>query len=175
MKETPLDRFKGMSLGEFLNWFDFDYDFEYDEQGKKVYGLIDLQGAYLGGIGADRFKSVKEIVDRLDTYYLDYLVENIEDDYEFEWETYEDILKWLNENVPTHYAIPYFACIVNPDLLYEERYYVADKETGTFIESVLSIDEGKKKIKGFEMLDKMESNYTPDFYDIVDEHHCSVL
>ena len=54
-------------------------------------------------------------------------------------------------------------------------YYVSDKETGTFIEKVESIEEGKKIIEQFENADKKEGTFEENFYDIVDEQHCSVL
>ena len=53
--------------------------------------------------------------------------------------------------------------------------YTADKETGTFIDQVVSIEQGLKMIAIYEWEDKGTGNYTPDFYDIVDENHCSVL
>ena len=55
-----------------------------------------------------------------------------------------------------------------------EKIFVADKETGTFITEVETVDEGFDKIKEFEEMDKAEGNYTPDFYDIVDEEHVSI-
>lgn len=53
--------------------------------------------------------------------------------------------------------------------------YTADKETGTFIEKVESIDQGLKMIAVYEWQDKVNGCYEPGFYDIVDENHCSVL
>lgn len=53
--------------------------------------------------------------------------------------------------------------------------YVANRETGTFIEEVKTIEEGKLKIKHFEENDKREDIYEASFYDIVDENHISML
>ena len=53
--------------------------------------------------------------------------------------------------------------------------YVANKETGTFIEPVENIAEGLNIISEFEKDDKEEGIFKPDFYDIVSEDHCSVL
>lgn len=53
--------------------------------------------------------------------------------------------------------------------------YVSDKETGTFIEKVESIEAGIAKIKEFEEADKQEGTFELDFYDIVDENHCSLI
>ena len=55
------------------------------------------------------------------------------------------------------------------------KLYVADKETGTFIDEVESIDEGLKLIDQYEAIDQQEGNYSPNFYDIVDEEHVSQL
>ena len=55
------------------------------------------------------------------------------------------------------------------------KIYVSDRETGTFIEEVASIEEGIMLISRFEEVDKENDSYEADFYDIVDEDHCSVL
>lgn len=54
------------------------------------------------------------------------------------------------------------------------KLYVSDKETGTFIEEVKTIEDGKKLISQYEETDKADGTYTENFYDIVDEEHCSV-
>ena len=113
-----------MKLTEFLNYFDFDYEKDNDN-----YRLIDLQGAYLGGIRNDRFNSIEDIVERLTTYYHDYIYSDITDEmmvpgadvYEGD-EYYPDILKWLKENNdygPDNYYTKLVECIVNPELLEE--------------------------------------------------------
>lgn len=67
-----------MKLSEFLNYFDFDY-----EVANGQIRLIDLQGAYLGGIDQDRFSLTEDgklaLVDRLDVYINDYIRENLEE------------------------------------------------------------------------------------------------
>lgn len=52
--------------------------------------------------------------------------------------------------------------------------YVADRETGTFIESVNSIEEAHILISEYESSDKESGIYTEDFYDIVNENHCTI-
>lgn len=52
--------------------------------------------------------------------------------------------------------------------------YVADRETGTFIESVNSIKEALNLISEYESEDKESGVYTEDFYDIVNENHCTI-
>ena len=55
------------------------------------------------------------------------------------------------------------------------KLYTADKETGTFIEKVNSIEEGKNLILAYEQQDKLENTFEPNFYDIVNEEHETVL
>lgn len=114
-----------MTLREFLNEFDFDY--EKDQDGN--YKLIDLQGAYLGGIGSEVFTNIPEIVDRLSTYYTDYIYQAIIDNtissrplYEGE-EIYDtEMLEWLKENYGAdHYITRLVECIVNPELIEEDE------------------------------------------------------
>ena len=68
---------------EFLELTEFrlvrhqnDYDEYSDEYGH--WSLIDCQGANLGDIENDRFKSATQILDRMDIYIHDYIVEDIE-------------------------------------------------------------------------------------------------
>lgn len=44
------------------------------------YGLIDLQGANLGGIEGDRFQTAAEIIDRLDVYIRDYYLDDLDEE-----------------------------------------------------------------------------------------------
>lgn len=120
-----------MSLGEFLNFFDFSYEKDKVEN-ETVYKLIDNQGANFGGIEQEEFHSISGIVDRLDIYYHDYIYDEISNEtltqrdeiYDGE-ENYSDILKWLNERKSSHpsyeYLARYCACIVDPKVLYEEE------------------------------------------------------
>ena len=55
------------------------------------------------------------------------------------------------------------------------KLYTADKETGTFIEEIKSIEEGAAMILLYEKDDIANGNYVDDFYDIVNENHESVL
>ena len=56
-----------------------------------------------------------------------------------------------------------------------KKIYVADKETGTFIEEIKTIQEGKQLIKLYEQDDKRNDCYTFDFYDIVDENRMTLI
>lgn len=53
--------------------------------------------------------------------------------------------------------------------------YTADKETGTFIEEVESIEEGKKLIKEYEEDDRKEGIFEEKFYCIVNENHETIF
>ena len=55
-----------------------------------------------------------------------------------------------------------------------EAMWVADRCTGSFIEKVDSIAAGMAIIKQFEDEDRANGDYTPDFYEIVDQDHCSI-
>ena len=55
------------------------------------------------------------------------------------------------------------------------KLYVADKETGTFIEEVQNIEEGLEIIKKYEEQDKNDNVYEENFYDIVNEDHITQI
>jgi DNA-binding transcriptional regulator YiaG len=54
------------------------------------------------------------------------------------------------------------------------RFFTADKATGAFIEECDTYDEALRLIEEDEAEDKSNGEFTEGFYDIVDEHHCSV-
>lgn len=66
------------TLREFVGEFDFDVYKTKDVDGDVVYRLIDLQKANLGGIESDEFADIESITDRLDIYYQDYFLSDIE-------------------------------------------------------------------------------------------------
>ena len=55
------------------------------------------------------------------------------------------------------------------------KIYVACRENGDFIEEVSSIEEGIKLIEKYEEEDKANGDFVENFYDVVDENHCSLL
>lgn len=71
-----------MKLTDFLGYFDFDYCL-YDNGKEKSIGLIDLQQANLGDIEGDRYEvstdGIINIIDRLDSYYEDYIFNGLEE------------------------------------------------------------------------------------------------
>ena len=50
-------------------------------------------------------------------------------------------------------------------------YYTANRETGTIIEKIKTIEEGKDLIAWYEEYDKSHGIYEENFYTIVDEEH----
>lgn len=56
-----------------------------------------------------------------------------------------------------------------------EHIYTACRETGDFIDKFDTIEEAKEAIKQYEEQDKEEGTFSDDFYDIVDENHCSIM
>lgn len=56
-----------------------------------------------------------------------------------------------------------------------KNYWTACKETGDFIEYFRTYEDAVKAIEKYEEKDKAEGNYTEDFYDIVDDEHCSII
>ena len=96
-----------MKLREFINFFEFDYELVKEADRYNI-RLVDLQGVNLGDIESDRFTlntyGIMRIVDRLDTYYDDYIVDYLIDKFEKmniikedEDYTYEELLKAYDE------------------------------------------------------------------------------
>lgn len=55
------------------------------------------------------------------------------------------------------------------------KFYTADKETGTFIDEFDSYEEAVEAIKKYELEDQSTGIYEPNFYDVVEKEHCSIL
>lgn len=55
-----------------------------------------------------------------------------------------------------------------------KKFYTADRETGTHIEAFKTYEEAKKAIEAYEAQDKADDTYEENFYDIVDEEHCTI-
>ena len=57
----------------------------------------------------------------------------------------------------------------------EKHLHVSNRETGEFICMVDSVEQGLKIIDAYEYVDKLWGTYKPNFYDIVNLNHESVL
>lgn len=55
------------------------------------------------------------------------------------------------------------------------KFYTADRETGTFIDEVGSIEEALQLIEKYEAIDIDRGIYEPGFYDVVNKRHISVI
>ena len=95
---------------EFLDLTEFilvrhqnDYDEYADEYGH--WSLIDSQGANLGDIEDDRFKSAAEILDRMDIYIHDYIIEDIQEclneaGYDYYTGNYQGMIEYCRGKLP---------------------------------------------------------------------------
>ena len=54
------------------------------------------------------------------------------------------------------------------------KIYTANRETGMFIEEFASVEEARKAIIAYEEKDKADGIYEENFYDVVDENHCTI-
>ena len=54
------------------------------------------------------------------------------------------------------------------------KIYTADKATGTFIDAFESVTDARDAIRDYEAEDRANGIYELDFYDVVDEDHCSI-
>lgn len=111
-----------MTLKEFLSNFDFEYKIE-----NGLIALVDTQGANLGNIENDRFTTVEEVIERLDTYINDDQLEGI--DYELKERgidentlsdmSLEEKVKMADDIGATVYD--YYRAILNPSLIKMEE------------------------------------------------------
>lgn len=56
-----------------------------------------------------------------------------------------------------------------------KRIYTADRETGTFIEECSNVQDALARIASYEEQDRSDGSYEEDFYDVVDENHCTLI
>ena len=95
----------------------------------------------------------------------------------------EQIAEFLN--YPTNIEYSDLKSRLYNDKLYHNKYvdysieesvaHVAVKETGEFIINVRDINQGIKVIEMLETEDDINGEYEPNWYDIVDDNHVSVM
>ena len=56
-----------------------------------------------------------------------------------------------------------------------KRICTADRETGTVIEECSSVQDALARIASYEEQDRSDGSYEEDFYDVVDENHCTLI
>lgn len=87
-----------MTLQEYLNEFEFDYEVVKNEKGDEVIKLIDSLGAYLGGIDEEEYehneKGALQIQERMSTYVNDYIIESVCEDLDNYWKEDYDYKDW---------------------------------------------------------------------------------
>ena len=74
--ETQLNKWE-VIFADFLDMIEFKLIKDKDEEGKDCYHLIDLQGADLGNISEEEYYSADEIIDRMEIYEEDYIINDI--------------------------------------------------------------------------------------------------
>lgn len=95
---------------EFLDVTEFrlirhqnDYNKCTDEYGH--WSVIDLQGADLGHIEGDRFESARDILDRMDIYIHDYIIEDLQEcldeaGYDYYTDNYQGLIEYCRDKLP---------------------------------------------------------------------------
>lgn len=72
----------------------YEFDLAVDDEG--FWRVVDRQSANLGGIEQDKFETLASIVDRMDAYHNDYIIEDLENYFpEIEYSNWEDLYKEL--------------------------------------------------------------------------------
>lgn len=72
----------------------YEFDLAVDDEG--FWRVVDRQSANLGGIEQDKFETLASIVDRMDAYHNDYIIEDLEKCFpEIEYSNWEDLYKQL--------------------------------------------------------------------------------
>ena len=96
---------------ELLDLIEFDLEKHDDADEDEKWSLIDKQGANLGDIEGDRFGDASGVLDRLDIYIEDYIIDDLDeildklDDVSTEGlNTWEDYLNWYNTIGKEKYA-----------------------------------------------------------------------
>lgn len=122
---------------EYLELIEFRL--EKDKNGK--FHLRDLQGANLGDIESDSFDNADEILDRLEVYHIDYIINDIEDalydkEIEVEGNEFSDLLKYRDELPDYQFDFDVLDMIINhgKDIDLENVYYEDTEENGDWKE-----------------------------------------
>ena len=106
-------------FNELLDMYEFE---AYKNENGKLQ-LNDLQGACLGGICGDEFNDEFEILERMETYHDDYIVELLQEDYDIVLGTYQEWYDFLKEkNNKEHYFELNLFSLILYKKLYTENY-----------------------------------------------------
>lgn len=97
-KDYYIDMFE-----QLMDLYEFDIYKVTNDEKKEVLKVYDRQGGNLGGIEQEEFNDYMEILDRMEAYHIDYIVEPLVESlwqYDFmeDCATWEDILKVAKKN-----------------------------------------------------------------------------
>ncbi len=114
MKRIALNRWEKMFL-DFLDMTEFYLYKEFDENGEMYYRLKDGQYANLGDIQSDRFYSAASILDRMEIYEYDYIIEDLQEcaDFELKFDKWSDLLKYREQMPDNQYNFELIDMICN--------------------------------------------------------------
>ena len=114
-----------------LSDMDFKLIKQPEVEGIQYYSLEDLQGANLGQIEKDRFNNTTAMLDRLDIYYNNYILDDLNEIYDLPdvySKSFEELLEECKNNphIPSYYIdwlelITHQAFNVNINDVYEEQ------------------------------------------------------
>ena len=98
METVVLNKWEKLFL-EFLDMTEFFLHKRIDEDNKECYGLQDRQKANLGDIESEFFYSADEILDRMQVYEYDYIIDDLHEcacecNLTLEYDTWDDLLKY---------------------------------------------------------------------------------
>lgn len=79
----------------------YEFDLAVDEE--NYWRVIDRQGGNIGGIEQDQFNTIADIIDRMDVYHIDYIIDPLSDNFPdieyYNWdELYNDIIKTIKNS-----------------------------------------------------------------------------
>ena len=62
-------------FNQLLELYEFELYTKTNKENKKVFMLNDIQGGNLGGIEQEEFETLEDIMERLDIYHEDYILD----------------------------------------------------------------------------------------------------
>jgi len=94
------------------------YEFEVIHNNDGTLSVYDLQHACLGDICDEIFKDEFEILERMEVYHLDYIINGLEETFDNYFDTYGEWLQFLKEQNEEEYGydIAVLSLIVNKRL-----------------------------------------------------------
>jgi hypothetical protein len=94
------------------------YEFEVIHNDDDTLSVYDLQHACLGDICDEIFKDEFEILERMEVYHLDYIINGLEETFDNYFDTYGEWLQFLKEQNEEEYGydIAVLSLIVNKRL-----------------------------------------------------------